>query len=53
VPVFMGDLGGELDLFGAAVERVDHRGVALGDKTPADLAGPSDLVVVSVEFLVE
>ena len=51
--VLIGDLGGELDLRLAAVERVDDGGVFLGDKAAPDLARAGDLVVVGVEFLVE
>ena len=51
--VLVGDRGADLDRVGAAVERLDDRGVFLGDKAAADLARAGDLVVVGVEFLVE
>ena len=37
----------------AAVERLDQRGVLLGDEAAAHLAGAGDLLVVRVELLVE
>src|SRR5438876_305924 len=52
-PVFVGDLGAQIDFIGAAVKGVQHGGVLLGDKAAADLAGTGDLVVVGVEFLVQ
>src|SRR6266478_1713894 len=52
-PIFIGDLGGELDLAGGVVERLDYGGVFLRDKGTADLASASDLIVVGVKLLVE
>src|SRR5258706_16019832 len=51
--VFVGDLGGDLGFAGAAVERLDHRGVLLGDDAPAQLPGTGDFGVVGVEILGE
>src|ERR1700730_8922840 len=51
--IFVGDVGDELDVALAAVERLDDRIVFLGDVAPPDLAGAGDLVVVGVELLVQ
>src|SRR5712671_1868227 len=52
-PVFIGDLGRQLDFLLAAVEGLDNGGVFLGDEAAPDLARAVDLVVVGVELLVE
>src|SRR5258705_10650336 len=51
--VFVGDLGGDLGLGRAAVERLDHRRVLFRDHAPAQLARARDLGVVGVEVLGE
>src|SRR6266849_3027074 len=51
--VLEGDLGGNVGLLRAVVERLDERRIALGDEAAPHLLGTGQLAVIRVELLVQ